>query len=223
MCASAFFRSLLCADDDLLQPLNLLFFRLAGNGTGVHNSGVRRTTIQAPIGLSRGFLNGRRHRFVRDGCCLGRRRRWLSRNRSRCGSRGRVSMTTLTRLDYYIDAFFILLDYRERATRGLKQRGQFSFHKSLLFIRIAHMTERRAHVNRPAYLTLEEDIVTAQMDLGGLARGLKLLQVSVAEFVLFVSLVADGLIDYSLRDCGPNVKSGHGFSFPKVRCHLFCD
>src|SRR5262249_52488736 len=215
--------SLLCPDDDLLQPLNLLCFRLAGNWARVHNSGVSRTTIQTPIGLSRGFLRGRRHRFVRDGCCLGRRRRWLCRNRSRrrCGSRWRVSMTAVARLDDYIDAFFILLDDRERATSGLKQRGQFSFHKSLLFIRIAHMTERRSHVNRPAHLTLEQDIVTAQMDLGGLARGLKLLQVSVAEFVLFVSLVADGLIDYSLRDCGPNVKSGHGFSFPKVRCHLF--
>jgi hypothetical protein len=42
-------------------------------------------------------------------------------------------------------------------------------------------------------LTLEEHIVTAQMNLCGLARRAQLLQMPVAQFSLFVLLIADGL------------------------------
>jgi len=55
------------------------------------------------------------------------------------------------------------------------------------------MAQRRAHVERPADLTFEQHIVTAQMDLGSFASRLQLLQMTVAQFVLLVAFVTDGL------------------------------
>ena len=55
------------------------------------------------------------------------------------------------------------------------------------------MTERRTHVERAARLALGQHVVTTQMNLRRLARRSQLLQVTVAEFSLFVFLVANGL------------------------------
>ena len=55
------------------------------------------------------------------------------------------------------------------------------------------MPERRPHVERAARLALGQHVVTTQMNLGGLACRSQLLQVTVAEFSLFIFLVADGL------------------------------
>src|ERR1051326_1640083 len=90
-------------------------------------------------------------------------------------------------------ALRVLLNYRQRPTRRLQQRTQFRFHKPHLLVRIAHVTQRRTHVKRPAGLTLEQHIVSAQVNLRRLARRLQLLQVPVTELALFVLLVADGL------------------------------
>jgi hypothetical protein len=95
--------------------------------------------------------------------------------------------------DDYVNAFFILLDYRERPARRLQQSGEFGLDKTALLFRIANMPEWRAHVERAAYLTLEKHIVAAQMHLRGFARGAQLFQVPVAEFVLLIPLVTHSL------------------------------
>ena len=71
----------------------------------------------------------------------------------------------------------------------------------MLLIRIADVTQRRAHVERAARLALGKYIVTTQMTLGRLACRSQLLQVTVAEFSFFVFLIANGLcIRDPLRD-----------------------
>jgi hypothetical protein len=104
-------------------------------------------------------------------------------------------------LDQHKNAAFIFLDNRKRPTCGLQQRGQLSLYKPMLFPGIAYMPQRWPHVERAASLTLEKDVVTAQMHFGGLAGCAQLFQVAIAEFALFVSFVADGLrICDALRD-----------------------
>ena len=76
----------------------------------------------------------------------------------------------------------------------------------MLLVRIAHVAQRRSHVKRAARLALRQHIVTAQVNLSGLTGGAQLLQVTVAEFSLFVLLVADGLC---IRD---SLGDGDGFS-----------
>lgn len=103
--------------------------------------------------------------------------------------------------NHHINAAFIFLDNRQRPASGLQQRLQLGFDESTLLIRIAHMAQRRTHIKHPARLALGEHIITAQMNLGWLARRSQLLQVTVAEFSLFVFLVANGLcIRDPLRD-----------------------
>src|ERR1043165_3838678 len=71
----------------------------------------------------------------------------------------------------------------------------------MLLMRIAHVPERRTHVERAARLALRKHVVTAQVDLGGFARSSQLLEVPVAELSLFVLLVANGLsVRYPLGD-----------------------
>ncbi len=97
-------------------------------------------------------------------------------------------------LDHYEDAaLLVLLDHRQRATRRLQQRTQLSFNKPHLLVWIAHVAQRRTHVKRAARLTLEKHVVTAQVNLRGFTRSAQLFEVTVAEFSLFVLLVADGL------------------------------
>ena len=55
------------------------------------------------------------------------------------------------------------------------------------------MAQRRSHVERAANLAFEQHIIASEMNFGGLSGSLQLLQMTVAEFVLFVALVADGL------------------------------
>ena len=97
------------------------------------------------------------------------------------------------RFDDYVDAFFILLDYRQRATGRLQDRRQFRFDKSFLFVRVAHMAKRWSHIQSSADVAFGQNIVAAQMHLGGLSGSLQLLQMTITKFVLFVSLVADSL------------------------------
>jgi hypothetical protein len=60
--------------------------------------------------------------------------------------------------------------------------------------------ERWTHVERAAGLTLEKDIIAAQMNLGGFSGGAKLFQMAVAEFSLLIFLVAHSLgVGYPLR------------------------
>ena len=93
----------------------------------------------------------------------------------------------------YINAFFIFLDDGQSAAGSLQQRGQLGFRKAFLLLRIAHVPLWRAHVQRSADLTFEQHVVAPQMSLSRFARGLQLLQVSVAEFALLILLIADGL------------------------------
>ena len=55
------------------------------------------------------------------------------------------------------------------------------------------MSMRRSHIKRSARLTLEEHVVATKVNLGGLSRRPQLLQMTVAEFSLFVLFVADRL------------------------------
>jgi hypothetical protein len=59
------------------------------------------------------------------------------------------------------DAAFILLYDRKSSAGRLQQCAQLSLDKPILFSRIAHMTQRRPHVQRSAGLTLEEDVIAA--------------------------------------------------------------
>ena len=67
-------------------------------------------------------------------------------------------------LNHYVDALFVFLDYRERASGGLQQRGEFRFDKSRLLVRIAHVAQRRTHVHGAAGVTLIEHVVATQMN-----------------------------------------------------------
>ena len=96
-------------------------------------------------------------------------------------------------LDHHINAALILLNDRQRAASRLQQRSQLGFHKPALLVWIAHVAQRRSHVEHAARLALGQHVVTAQVNLRRFARGSQLLQVTVAEFSLFVFLVANGL------------------------------
>ena len=97
-------------------------------------------------------------------------------------------------LDHYKNAaLLILLDHRQRAACGLQQRTQLIFNKPHLLVWIAHVAQRRTHIKRAARLTLGKHVVAAQVNLRRFAGGAQLLQVTVAEFSLFVFLVANGL------------------------------
>ncbi len=102
-------------------------------------------------------------------------------------------MYAFCRLDDHIYASFIFLDHWQRATGCLQQRRKLGFDESTLFFRIAHVSKRWSHIKRPADLTLEQHVIAAQMNFSRLARGLQLLQMAIAEFVLFIALVADRL------------------------------
>jgi hypothetical protein len=83
-------------------------------------------------------------------------------------------MSTTTLFDDYVNAFFVLLDDWQCAAGRLQQSREFGFDKAALLLRIAHMTERWAHVERAASLTLEQHIVAAQMNLGQFTGSLQL-------------------------------------------------
>src|SRR2546423_8484702 len=104
-----------------------------------------------------------------------------------------MAMRSAFRFDDYVHTFFILLNDRKRAARSLQHSRQFCFDKPSLFFRITHVPERRTHIKRSANLTLEQDIITAQMNFGSLAGSLQLLQVTITKFVLLVAFIADGL------------------------------
>ena len=87
---------------------------------------------------------------------------------------GGVPMSLATLLNDDIDALVVFLDNGKSAARFLQQRGQFSFDEPFLLVRIAHMTQRRAHVKRAADLALGQNIVAAQVNLGSFAGGLQL-------------------------------------------------
>jgi hypothetical protein len=106
-------------------------------------------------------------------------------------------MAATALFDNYKNAFFILLNYRQRPTGRLQQSGEFSFDKAALLVRIANMAQWRAHIERAAQTTLGQHIVATQVHLRRFARGAQLLQMAVAEFVLLVPFVTDGL---SIRD-----------------------
>jgi hypothetical protein len=74
------------------------------------------------------------------------------------------------------------------------------------------VAQRRTHVERAACLALVKHVVTAQVNLGGFAGSSQLLQVTIAEFSLFVFLVANGL------RVGDPFRNGDGFS----GCHGWC-
>jgi len=97
-----------------------------------------------------------------------------------------------------VNASLIFLDDGKRATGGLQQCREFSFNEPALLLWIAYVAQWRTHVQLSANLTLEEHIVAAQVDLGGLSGCAQLFQMAVAEFAFFVPLVADGL-----RVCDP--------------------
>ena len=97
------------------------------------------------------------------------------------------------RLDHDVDAFVVFLDYRKRAAGSLQKRGQFRFDKSLLLVRVAHVAERRAHIHGAASVTLIKHVITSEMNFGWLSGSLQLLQMTIAELVLFVPFVADRL------------------------------
>jgi 8-oxo-dGTP diphosphatase len=131
--------------------------------------------------------------------------------------------------NHHINAAIIFLDNRQRPTRGLQQRLQLRFNKPTLLIRIAHMAQRRAHVQRPARLALRQHIVATQMNLGRLARRSQLLQMTVAKLSLFIFLVANSLrICYPLGDwCGCDSRflidgrvSGCHCVVPSGKCEL---
>jgi hypothetical protein len=107
-------------------------------------------------------------------------------------------MTRSCGLNHHIYAALILLDDRQRAARRLQQRRQLRLHETDLLVWIAHMAQRRSHVQRPARLAFEKHVVATQMNLCRLAGGAQLLQVPVTELSLFVLLVAN-----RLRVCDP--------------------
>ncbi len=104
-----------------------------------------------------------------------------------------MSRSATTLFHDHVDAFFVLLDYRQRPTGGLQQSRKFRFDKAALLFRIANVAEWRAHVESATQATLVQHIVAAQMHLGSFASRAQLLQVTIAEFALLVPLVTDRL------------------------------
>ena len=104
-----------------------------------------------------------------------------------------MAVCALSRFDDHINASFILLDHGQRAAGCLQQRRKLRFDESTLLFGVAHVSERWAHIKRAADLTFEQHVITAQVNFGGFARGLQLLQMAIAEFVPFIPLIADGL------------------------------
>jgi hypothetical protein len=124
-----------------------------------------------------------------------------------------VTVIGRRRLDHYENAaLFVLLNHRQRASGRLEQRLQLRFDKPVLLVRIAHVAQRRTHVERAARLTLEKHIVTAQVNLGRLAGSSQLFQVTPTGFSLFVFLAANGLC------VGDPLWDGNRFSC----CHDCC-
>ena len=80
---------------------------------------------------------------------------------SGCGGSGRVMRRLLCE---YKDAALVLDDGRESSASRLQERGEFSLDEALLLEGIAHVTERRPHVERAAHLALVENIVAAQVN-----------------------------------------------------------
>jgi len=79
----------------------------------------------------------------------------LGRNSGRSCSGGfcrrlSVAVSTAILFDNYVNAFFVLRDYRQRPARCLQQSREFSFDKATLLLRIANMTERRTHIKSAA-------------------------------------------------------------------------
>ena len=77
--------------------------------------------------------------------------------------------------DQNINAFVVLLDHRQSAAGCLQDCRQLSLDKPSLLSRIAHVTERRTHIERAAPVALEEHIIAAQVTFGRLAGGAQLL------------------------------------------------
>jgi hypothetical protein len=98
-----------------------------------------------------------------------------------------------TSFHHYINSALVFLDHRQRPPGSLQQCGQFCFYEAMLLLRIANMTQRRSHVKRPTGLTLEEDIIAAQMDFGRLACCSQLFEMAVTKFALLILFVADSL------------------------------
>jgi hypothetical protein len=96
-------------------------------------------------------------------------------------------------LDHYEHATFIFLNYRQSSARCLQQRLQLSFNKTILLPRVPHVAQGWSHVKRATRLTLEQNVIAAKMYFRRLPCGAQLFQVTVTEFALFVSLVADSL------------------------------
>ena len=98
------------------------------------------------------------------------------------------------RFNHHVDAaLFVFLDNRQRASGRLQERRQLCFYKAPLLIWIADMPERWTHVEGAARLAFEKHVVPTQVNLSRFASSAQLLQVTVAELSLFVSLVANGL------------------------------
>src|ERR1051325_11911183 len=92
------------------------------------------------------------------------------------------------------------LEGRERPARRLQDRREFFLDEARLLLRVAHVSERWAHVERAAGLALEQHVIAAQMLFRLLAARAYLLQKTVARFALLILLVADGLrVGYLLR------------------------
>ena len=84
------------------------------------------------------------------------------------------------------------------------------------------MAQWWADIKSSAYLTLEQNIVAAQVNFRSLAGGLQLFQVTVAKFILLVAFVADRLrVRDSLWNCrrGRDRMRGSRISFGDVCRH----
>jgi hypothetical protein len=174
--AAAFLCPLLRAGYNFLQPGDLVFFRFTGDWARVHDTGISGTTIQSSVWFRCSLWRGRGHRLLGDGrgfCrwCggLGGNGCWLGRSR-----RVPLSLTACC-LNNYIDTLFIFPDDGQSSAGSLQQGGQFSFDKPLLFVGIAHMAERRAHIENATHLAPKQNIVTTQMNFGRFAGSLQLL------------------------------------------------
>ena len=200
--ATALFGPLPGAGDQVLQSFDFLFPAFAGDWSSIDDASISRSLEQRTVRFGRRLWSRRRGRGSRlrlrgHSLCLGglRRRpggndRWRGRCRFRCGARVTVLAAAL---DNHVNAFFIFLDDRQSAAGGLQQSSEFGFDEAILLFRIAHVAERRAHVKRAADLAFVKNVVAAQMNFRRLAGSAQLLQVAVAEFFLFIPLVADSL------------------------------
>ena len=129
MSAASLFGALLGGGDEFLQSLDLLFPSFPGNRSGIDYTRISRPPIQFTIGLRGCFWAGWRGgwRCLRYGCDrLGLRglRRRFGRDHGRCGRCrfccGAGVAVLAAALDDHVHAFFIFLDDRQRAARGLQ-------------------------------------------------------------------------------------------------------